>query len=120
MQDRHALKPSYVTGRKLVYVSPKVSLDKVQGLLPQKRHSRSSPRVHQSPLIISTAWLPGPCHSLTVGPYVHVQVKKVKNKLGMTVNDVLMGVLGCAIHRTLRTIDPKAVEGSPTSVKVHN
>jgi hypothetical protein len=51
---------------------------------------------------------------------VHVQIKKVKNKLGMTVNDVLMGVLGCAIHRTLRTIDPKAVEGSPTSVKVHN
>eukprot|EP01134_Creolimax_fragrantissima_P007239 CFRG7239T1 len=33
------------------------------------------------------------------------KVKMIKSKLGMTVNDVLMGVLGCAIHRASKKLN---------------
>lgn len=46
------------------------------------------------------------------------QVKAIKEKLGVTVNDVLMGVLGCAINRTLHKIDPEGKLGSPDDIKV--
>lgn len=45
-------------------------------------------------------------------------MKAIKEKLGVTVNDVLMGVLGCAINRTLHKIDPDGKLGTPDDIKV--
>ena len=46
------------------------------------------------------------------------QVKAIKNGMTVTVNDVLMGVLGCAMHRALKKVDPKGERGIPKSFKV--
>eukprot|EP01134_Creolimax_fragrantissima_P007746 CFRG7746T1 len=42
-------------------------------------------------------------------------LKEVKNKIGMTVNDILMGLMGCALNRTWEKID---ANNKVTSVKV--